>query len=387
MSPDFDAAARELHAEECRVDHRWPEFAAELEARAAGGCPVVPTGLKGLDGLLGGGLPPGQVTLLCGSPGAGKTSLAMGWAVHHAISGGRAVVWSLELPAVMALARLVCQQTCAPWSKVLAGECPGDVEATGTKLDGLPLYLVDRPGDEGFAMVDALLPAGEPGDRPALLVVDYIQRLATGGRDQRQAVEEVSLWLLELAKKNGASVLAISSTSRAAYSIGVGGKVEMDRVLTMGRDTGQLEFDAAVLLGLIAVRDADAEDVPDRFCKGWLVAAKNRLGQRGRVAVEVDGQAGSVKEIAAEDMMPSGGGLSDEDLATDVLKVVAGAAAQGEALTSMNAICQRVKAQKQRVLNAIKSLLHPDDGRLTGGSGKPFVVVDKENESTTEATP
>lgn len=376
----------EVDPESYRVDLLWPGFAAELCARAAGGCPTVPTDLGKLDKLLGGGLPPGQVTLLCGSPGAGKTSLAMEWAVSHARTGGRAVVWSLELPAVVALARLVSQQTCAPWSKVLSGGCPEDVEATGRKLAELPVYLVDQPGEAGAIMVEALLPALQAGDVPPLLVVDYTQLLAVGGGDQRAAVEEASSWLVEVAKTSGAAVLAISSTSRAAYGIGADGKVEMDRVLSMARDTGRLEFDAAVVLGLIAVREADAEDVPERFTKGWLVAAKNRLGQRGRVAVEVDGRAGTVRELAPEEMMAAGGGLSDEDLKEEVLRVVAGAEAQGEPLKTKTAIYDCVKARKKRVMDAIKDLLHPDDGRLTGGSGKPFRVVDRGDKSEKEAS-
>ncbi len=377
----------EVDPESCRVDRLWPDFAEELAARAAGGCPVVPTGLGKLDKLLGGGLPPGQVSLLCGSPGAGKTSLAMEWAVNHARVGGRVVVWSLELPELVALARWVSQQTCAPWSKVLSGGCLDDVETTGRALDGLSLYLVDKPGDVGAAMVDALLPAQQAGDVPHLLVVDYAQLLAAGGGDQRAAVEDASGFLVDIAKASGAALLAISSTSRAAYHLGSDGKVELDKVLSMARDSGRFEFDAAVVLGLIAVREAGAEEVPDRFTKAWLMLAKNRLGQRGRVAVELDGQAGTVRELAPEEMAAAGGGLSDTDLLREVLRVVAGAEAQGAPLTSKTAICDRVKGRKTRVLTAIKDLLHPDDGRLTGGSGKPFQVVEKDNEPQTEATP
>lgn len=108
--------------------------------------------------------------------------------------------------------------------------------------------------------------------------------------------------------------------------------------------------------------------------------------------MKVDGLAGRVEEIAAEDMMPAGGGTSDEDLKAEVLRVVAGAAAHGEPLPSMNAIYEQIKtgkqsARKQRVIDTIKSLLDPGDGRLTGGSGKPFAVVDRENEPAKEATP
>lgn len=60
------------------------------------------------------------------------------------------------------------------------------LEATGRKLEGLLLYLVDQPGDAGAAKIDALLQTGEQGDYPPSLVVDYTQLLGAGG-DQRAA--------------------------------------------------------------------------------------------------------------------------------------------------------------------------------------------------------
>ena len=44
-----------------------------------------PTGIAGLDEVLGGGLPVGRVTLVCGGPGAGKTMLA----TQFLVSGAR----------------------------------------------------------------------------------------------------------------------------------------------------------------------------------------------------------------------------------------------------------------------------------------------------------
>ena len=39
--------------------------------------PVVPTGVAGLDAVLGGGLPRGRMYLIQGDPGVGKTTLAL----------------------------------------------------------------------------------------------------------------------------------------------------------------------------------------------------------------------------------------------------------------------------------------------------------------------
>jgi circadian clock protein KaiC len=48
----------------------------------------VPTGIKGLDEVTGGGLPKGRVTLVCGRAGCGKSLLAMEFLVHGAVQHG-----------------------------------------------------------------------------------------------------------------------------------------------------------------------------------------------------------------------------------------------------------------------------------------------------------
>ena len=46
-----------------------------------------PTGIRGLDAILGGGIPADRATLVLGGPGAGKTVLAMQMLANAAISG------------------------------------------------------------------------------------------------------------------------------------------------------------------------------------------------------------------------------------------------------------------------------------------------------------
>jgi circadian clock protein KaiC len=56
-----------------------------MEGAAAVNVAKAPTGITGLDEVLGGGLPVGRVTLVCGGPGAGKTLLA----TQFLVSGAR----------------------------------------------------------------------------------------------------------------------------------------------------------------------------------------------------------------------------------------------------------------------------------------------------------
>lgn len=65
------------------MNHRKPR--AEASPR---GLEKVPTGIRGLDEITGGGLPKGRPTLVCGSPGCGKTMLGIEFLVHGAVDYG-----------------------------------------------------------------------------------------------------------------------------------------------------------------------------------------------------------------------------------------------------------------------------------------------------------
>src|SRR5437868_13811720 len=58
--------------------------------------PKALTGIQGLDDITGGGRPRGRPTLVCGSPGCGKTILAMEFLIAGARKGEPGVFMSFE---------------------------------------------------------------------------------------------------------------------------------------------------------------------------------------------------------------------------------------------------------------------------------------------------
>jgi KaiC/GvpD/RAD55 family RecA-like ATPase len=56
----------------------------------------VPTGIKGLDELLGGGFPEGRCILIVGSPGSGKTTFAIQYLLHGAMLGETGLYVTLD---------------------------------------------------------------------------------------------------------------------------------------------------------------------------------------------------------------------------------------------------------------------------------------------------
>jgi len=339
-----------------------------MKRRNQGDYQLIKTGLDSLDELLMGGLPSEQVTLLCGSPGSGKTSFALNIARQHVLNGGKAVFWSLELPYSAVMARLVCMACTVSWAKVLRGGCPDEVDEAGKQLDGSDLYIfegADPPPDNLLMPYQGRLP---------LLVVDYVQLLARYGKDQRQAVEQASGQITNLALRTGAAVLAISSTSRATYGLNAESSVKPEAVLAMARDSGRLEFDAAVVLGLLARSEPGGDP---RYKRGTLMVGKNRFGTTGKVHVESDGLEGTLREVDEPEGCMASTTLTDEEIESEILKVVS-----EQELTTRKEIKERIKGRGQRKTDAITRLLR--NGRMTGGSlGNPFRVV----EETTEEEP
>jgi len=58
----------------------------------------VPTGIKGLDNMLNGGLPKGRVILICGGPGSGKTIFSLQHLIAAVTRGEPCVYLTLEEP-------------------------------------------------------------------------------------------------------------------------------------------------------------------------------------------------------------------------------------------------------------------------------------------------
>lgn len=68
----------------------------------------VPTGVAGLDQMLGGGFPAGHVVLVTGLPGTGKTCLGLQYLMTGAAAGDKGIFLSLEedVPALVTSARM-----------------------------------------------------------------------------------------------------------------------------------------------------------------------------------------------------------------------------------------------------------------------------------------
>ena len=199
-----------------------------LHERTALGVRTAPTGFEVLDDVLGGGLHAGELILLGGPPGVGKTICALQWARNLARRGHRAVFVCYEHDNSTLLMRLLALE---------AGEAGGDEtlgrvveraliagDSAGTGLRDVlshtergvdALEAVESYGDDlvlvsasgSHTTVDELRNVIEPHvspDRVTVLFVDYLQKIpmhpepATESEKVTRTVEATKDLALEL---------------------------------------------------------------------------------------------------------------------------------------------------------------------------------------------
>lgn len=199
------------------------------------------TGLYPLDLHLGGGLHAGDLALVAGAQGVGKTTATLQIARNVAAAGGRATYVCYEhLPStlsqrLLALEAALVAGDAAPSMEELraalsrtpadqsleqrVGALPGMSMALSSIAEyGERLTLVAARGDQtGVAQLRDLALAHEPG----LLVVDYLQKVHVPGiADEEARVARVATALKDLALEAGSAVLAVAAVEREGLSAG-----------------------------------------------------------------------------------------------------------------------------------------------------------------------
>lgn len=308
---DLIRLSTELHEKAVRSPggrrHQWTtcesldeiqRVAQERAARGEVARKVISTGIPYADDNLRGGWRPGQLVVIPGRPGTGKTAAALGFALSAAMEGHRVAFFSLEMEHHELTLRLLAQ---------MVGATVDDVEiaTTGTDPDllplwsqqhwddllqaeevvrGLPLRIDDEPG-RTVADIAATCEAWRSADGGLdLVVVDYLQLMDHGAHARHDiAVGNTSKRFKELAKRLECPVLLLSQLNR---------KVEEradpsspDWVECIGRprpadlrDSGAIEQDADVI---IAPMHARAEHIDAKRAKpgeARLLILKQRGG-------------------------------------------------------------------------------------------------------------
>lgn len=228
----------------------------------------VPSGIATLDALILGAVA-GEMLMIAGAPGQGKTSLAMQWAITAAQGGIPAAIQSLEMGRRALRNRLISSLTGLPMSMLRTREWPGAkqkklaIEAA-EYLSQIPLYVDDRSGLDGQQVYDSVMAWKQQGIQ--LGVVDYIQRMGGISESRVQQVGEAVRFLKNGAKDADIPLIVLSSLNRS------GGNGDVPKMAHL-RDSGDLEFETDTLLMFHYPEDDLMDDI--RVCDIHVMKQRN----------------------------------------------------------------------------------------------------------------
>jgi replicative DNA helicase len=264
----------------------------EIQAAASSGdITGVPTGFTDLDHLTH-GLQPGQMIVIAGRPGQGKTTLALDIARTASIKHHRPVAFfSLE----MGRGELHRKVTAAEASVALHHLNTGRVDEAGwervarhhAKFADAPLFIDDAPD---LTMMSIRTKARRLAQRSGLdlLVVDYLQLLQHGGRGGRrlesrqQEVSEISRSLKLLAKELQVPVIALSQLNRGPEQ-----RSDKKPMVADLRDSGSIEQDSDIVM--LLHREDAYEKASPRSGEADIDVAKHRGGPTSIISVAFQG--------------------------------------------------------------------------------------------------
>ena len=255
---------------------------ADIEERPDRGFIGVPTGFVDLDNMTR-GLNPGNLIVIAGRPGMGKTSLALNIAEHVAIREHKPVgVFSLEMSQMELALRVLSSEVDIPFGPLRSGHLSQKqwkrVIQTVKAVSTAPLFIDDsaNPSMLEIASKSRRLKA-ETGLE--LIIVDYLQLMQGSGRYENRNLEisAITRSLKQLAKELNIPVIALSQLSRQPERRGGDHRPQLADL----RESGSIEQDADVVVFIYREEMYDPGTENARLAE--LIIAKHRNGETGTV--------------------------------------------------------------------------------------------------------
>ena len=241
----------------------------------------VPSGLLDLDNLTS-GFQDGELIIIAGRPGMGKTALALSLLRNAAVESGiGSGMFSLEMANHQLAMRLLCAEARVDSHLVRTGNLPKthwkNLSLSVGKLAEAPIHFDDTPALtvlELRAKARRLKAEKDIG----MIVVDYLQLMQgpKGVESRQQEISVISRSLKALAKELNIPVVALSQLSRAVEQ-----RADRKPQLSDLRESGAIEQDADVVIFLYRPWVYSQEE--DDEGKAEIIIAKQRNGPTGLI--------------------------------------------------------------------------------------------------------
>lgn len=281
-----------------------PTLMDAVEARLAmlrdnpGGLAGIPTGFVDLDAKTQ-GMHEGDLIIVGGRPGSGKTSFAMNIAEHVAIERKLpTAVFSMEMSAEQLALRVLSSFGRIDQQHLRSGQMEDHEMSRLISASGLlreaPLYI-DETGSLSPQELAGRARRMAAKHGLALIVVDYIQLMQVpNNRENRtNEVSEISRSLKALAKELKLPIIALSQLSR-----GVESRENKRPRMSDLRESGSIEQDADVVL-FVYREDYHNKDAINQGT-AEIIIGKQRSGPTGEVKTAFLGKYTRFDNLAPE---------------------------------------------------------------------------------------
>jgi replicative DNA helicase len=263
--------------------------------------PVHSTGFERLDNALGGGWSDGDLVIIAGRPGMGKSSFAFSSLLASAQRGHPCAVFSLELGEVKTNARLLSIYTGIPLHKILSGTEPrgklntddlAKIHATHTAFAKLPIY----PNfNNGLTISELRSEVGRMVRRYGITAV-YIDQLTwiTAPERVKDPVGAITRGCKRIALEFDIPIILLHQLSRAVTARKGDNRPE----LTDLRDSGAAEQDAQVVVfpHRPEYYGTGSDEGGDTKGRADIIIAKNTNGPLDTVALYFDAQCTAFRD-------------------------------------------------------------------------------------------
>jgi replicative DNA helicase len=280
-----------------------PDIGAAIEDYRPQG---ILTGFRDLD-LLTGGLQPGQMIVVAGRPGSGKSTFALDAARHAAIRDGlRTGLFSLEMSRTEVITRIVAAQARVPYlalrdygkphpSYNIPEEMWERITQHMGEIADAPLLVDDEPEMPLSRIHAAAMKQLHAGTPLQFIVIDYLQLIIPAQRHRTQnRQEDVSAMARGI--KLLAKLLRIPILVCAQLNRGPEQRADHKPLLADLRESGSVEQDSDLVI-LIHREDMYEPETP-RAGEADLIVAKHRAGPCATITVAFQGHYSRFADMA-----------------------------------------------------------------------------------------
>lgn len=262
----------------------------------------VPSGFKRLDKMTN-GFHGGELIVIAGRPGMGKTSLAMNMVEHAALNKKfSCAVFSLEMSAKNLAQRSICSVAGVPMGDALSGKLsPQQWQSLWNAGEGFSKAKIFVDDTANITVSQMLSKCRRLKSRHGLdmVLVDYIQLMQSDDRNakenRQQEIASISRGLKLMAKELNLPILALSQLRREQAGL----KNKKPQLSDL-RESGAIEQDADIVLMIYKPEEEQESDTPSTRVD--LVVAKHRNGPLGDIPMDWIGEIVRFREADAYTM-------------------------------------------------------------------------------------